>query len=349
MGSPDLSRTLLPTQSLDSTTMPRYGRRKKTYGKTKRGKRAYTAKRKRSTKRGFKSRNHVSRQTSRYPAIQRGTFTPQTKMIEFVEDRTFYLEPNGDIVDNPPAPFLKRTTCGLNMVLTNPFDGVFKLGTNENPFAGPLASTTGQQGGNLQDQPPGWDRWLGFGPESPYREGIVVGAKYEFRVEQLHRTVGAGSGVKTFACMHWIDKKEGGIINIEQITDLQAKRGVRQSNMVGLHDNVSATSQANANAQQCGGSGTYSCKKFWGITDIKDNLYEKGGQYTSPGQFAGPNNNAYLHIAFCDRITGPTPSGYVMPGLLVRVKVKLIMLLTQANSGFNKAVGGAGAMAEGAA
>lgn len=326
--------------------MPRYGRRKKTYGKRKRAplKRAY--KRKRST-RGFKSRNIVSRQTSRYPAIQRGTFTPQTKMIEFVEDRTFYLEPNGDFVDNPPAPFLKRTTCGLNMVLTNPFDGVFRLGTNENPFAGPLASTTAQQGGNPGNQPPGWSRWLGYGPEAPYREGCVVGAQYEFRVEQLHRTVSAGGGVKTFACLHWIDKKESGIINTAQITDFQGRRGVRQSNMVGLHDSASATSQANPQAHQAGGSGRYSCKKFWGINDVKDNLFEKGGQYTSPGQFAAPSDNAYLHIAFCDRITGPQPSGYVLPALLVRVKVKMIMLLTQANSGFNKAVGGVGAVAGG--
>lgn len=315
----------------------RYGKRKRTYRKRT------TYKRKRAI--GKRSSNVLSRQTPRYPAIQRGVFTTQTKLVEFVEDRTFYLLPNGDTTAGPP--FAKRTTCGLNVCLTNPFDGCFNLGTNNNPFGGALdTADTAQQGGNTSPQPPGWARWLGYAGTHPYREGCIIGAKYEFRVEQLHRVVTAGSGVKTFAVMSWIDKEEGGIINTATITALQSKRGVAQANMTGIHDTQSMTAQTQPNAHQAGGRGTYSCKKFWGINDIKDNLYEKGGQYNAPGSHLAPTDNAYLHIAFCDRIEGANPAGYVLPGLLVRVKVKMMALLTQPNSAFNLPSGGAGAVAD---
>jgi hypothetical protein len=258
--------------------------------------------------------------------------------VEFTEDRSFFIEP-ANTPTGTGNTYNKNGCTGLTLDLTDPGKGMFRPGTQSRPNFGAYHPTeSSQNGGYDGTTPQGWSRWMGYAGTSsaPYRECTVIGAKYEFRVEQLHnKDLTAGNGSKTMACMHWIDKRFDSASASNVISELQNIRNIRQSNMVCLHDQNDSTVQVNPIAQQTAGSGTYSCKKFWGITDIKDNMHELGGQYQNTETWTGPINNAYLHIAFLDRIEGQLPAGYVLPALLVRVKVKQICLLTQPNATSN--------------
>jgi len=262
-------------------------------------------------------------------------------MVEFTEDRTFYLEPH-PTPSGTGTTYNKNSCTGLLINLSNPGSGIFKtkvLGPQLVPFFGAFdAAATQQQGGYQGSEPPGWQRWMGFAQSNsaPYRQCTVVGAKYEFRAEQLHNAfLQPGQGSKSMAITHWIDKRPDSVSQVNTLSEIQNIRNVRQHNLVCITDQVDQTHQVIPNAQQCFGSGTYSAKKFWGLNDIKDNQDKLGGRYHSTVGFNGPDDQAYLHIALNDRIETEDPQGYVMPSILIRVKVKLMCLLSEANGTSN--------------
>jgi hypothetical protein len=96
------------------------------------------------------------------------------------------------------------------------------------------------------------------------------------------------------------------------------------------------TKEAQPSSQQAYQTGTYSCKKFHQIKDIKDNLDMIGGQYHNASSFVGPAKDAWLRIAVTDRLTsGNHATNYVLPDMLIRVKIKFACLLTMPNNKSN--------------
>ena len=82
-------------------------------------------------------------------AIQRATFTPQTKMVEFVYDETFLLRGNGIDKDT--------NTMGLQFSLSD-----LEGGPGKDPFWGAYnASISAQQSDRSLTAPiEGWSRWM---------------------------------------------------------------------------------------------------------------------------------------------------------------------------------------------
>lgn len=299
--------------------MPRYSR-----------KRSY---RKRSTKRAYKSYARKAPRRARYlpsraGAIQRATFTPRGKKVQFVHDETYFMNGNG----------VKGTnTMGMRFDLTNPFNPA-GLGIDETPFWGAFnANTSSVMSGQPYDAPvDGFSRWCGFAENAPYAQCLVMSAKYDIRFEQLHKDPDAVpdplSGVQAFSVCTTVKKDLVNNLTVMEsnITDWQKARGVKQNNMTPLI--VDKVGPANSTANQSLQHGSYNARSFHSVQDLKDNYEALAGQFVGVGQFTPPNERAYLTVGVLDRLTdGAHDDAYVLPDLLVRVKITYDCELTQVN------------------
>ena len=293
--------------------------------------------RKKSTKRRRKTVAKPRHTTNRVTAIQRAAFTPKSRIVEFVHDETYYVHPNGVKGAN---------SCGLRFNLSNPYataaNGILSV-----PWWGAIDTnaSTNMSGTAFESPPPGWSRWLGFGDSgipAPYRQVIVLGADYTIRYEQLHKTgdppVDPEAGVKAFSVFTQVaqDVTNDTLLQPEaQIYNWQAARGQKQRNMIPIH--VGNTRETNSVAQMASDGGSFKTKSFFNVTDLKDNYDDLAGQYVGTTTFTAPNDQAYLRIAMVDRLpTIPHASNYIMPDMLIRVKIKFKCMLSHPNSTFNR-------------
>jgi len=276
--------------------------------------------------------------TNRTTAIQRAIFTPRTRMVEFVHDETYFLASSGLKGNN---------STGLRFNLGNPFETAV-VGLLAQPFWGGFSQNTSSNmsGAAYSDPPHGWSRWMGFGTQAgapaPYRQCTVVGATYTARFEQLHKAaeppVDPAAGVKAFSVFARV-AKDGSANPLTtaqaDITKWQNCRGITQRNMTPIH--VGQSLEANSVAQQCSITGSYNAKTFHGIKDLRDNFESLSGQYAGENVFTPPTDDAFLQLAMVDRLTsGAHGDNYIMPDMLIRVKINFKCMLTQANRTYNR-------------
>ena len=268
-------------------------------------------KQKRFTKKA--ARRYVS---PRAMAIQRADFSPQTKLVEFVMDETYYLVPN--------ATSKTDNTHGISLKLGTPFApyaifGGTTPGSPAHPFwgANDQSKNARLSGAHLTYADwnmPGTERWIGHGP-APYESGIAIGFDIEIRAEQATRSVTQDSAVspdemvRSIAMCGRIGKSDGKFQDITVATSplsvWQSARKTRQVNMTvdpGYKNTASGPSKNNAQQAYMRFKG--SCKKIFGFNDYKDvrDKYGINGNPTSSSQvkWAPRNNRTYTW----DSLTG---------------------------------------------
>lgn len=295
----------------------------------------------RRSKRTTKPRSKKPMQaTNRRPAIQRATYTPQSKMVEFVRDETFVLRGNALDKDS--------NSMGLRVQLLNPEQGMAWSVTQANPYWGAFDPASSHQ--SLEDltaPPPGWGRWLSptsstaLG-EAPYRRGMVVGGSYECRSELLARTdnVDSTNMVRALAVCSYItpqgpSEAQSGLADI---SDVQNFRNTKRNNITvpaGMGGNTGTSSVG----QQVTQTGTFSTKRQFGVTDLRDGQDRFSGIYSGAGDtWTKPEEFLQLTVGYYDRcktLDAALEDHYVMPDILVRLKVKYTVLLTTPNVQFN--------------
>jgi hypothetical protein len=292
-------------------------------------------------------------------AIQRADFSPQTKLVEFVMDETYYLVPNS--VDKA------TNSHGISLQLGTPFApyAVFNAtkpfwGANDDSKNARLSGTTTAYGDwNM----PGTGRWIGYNP-APYESGIVVGFDIEVRAEQATRSVTQATGtpvpdmVRSIAMCGRISKNDGKFDNTTTsqatLAQWQAARKVRQVNMtVSTGSDGTMSGPVKNNAQQAYLRFKGSPKKCFGFNDYKDvrDTYGiTGNRDYDEASVTGPTEQPYLHLGFFDRyqsilnsesgaLTHTPP--YVMPDMVVRIKHKIAVLCSRPNNRMNIDTGGA--------
>lgn len=297
--------------------------------------------RKPPAKRNARKRNYKPSNTAF--AIQRATFTPQTKMVEFVLDQTFLLRGNGTDKDS--------SALGLRMLLGNPHQGFAYSTTpsDAHPFWGAFDASASkvQSLVPMTDPPPGWGRWLSPASsstlsEAPYRQGIVVGGSYECRTEMLPRSdnVASEDMARAIAVCSYISTQQplDSTNATQDLATVETYRGVRRNNLV-VPTGMGANGGSSSVAQQSIQKGTWSTKRIFGVSQIKDNIDRFAGEYSGAGDaWAKPIDSPQLVIGYFDRVTdgdSTVLAHKAMPDFLVRLKVKYTMLLTQPNVSFN--------------
>lgn len=336
---------------MPKSNMPAY-RKKKSRKRPLR--RRNVKKQKRFTKKA--ARRYVS---PRAMAIQRADFCPQTKMIEFVMDETYYLVPNA--VDKA------SNSHGISLQLGTPFSpyAVFQgnkpfWGSNDDSKNARLSGiTTAYEDWDM----PGTGRWLGYHP-ALYESGIVVGFDVEVRAEQATRSVTQDTGtpvpdmVRSIAMCGRISKNDGKFDNTTTsaatLAHWQNSRKVRQVNMtVTTGSDGTMSGPAKNNAQQAYLRFKGSAKKCFGFKDygdVRDKYGIIGSRDFDEASQTGPEEQPYLHLGFFDRFqsiensasgTLPHTPPYVMPDMVVRVKHKIAVLLSRPNNRVNLDAGDA--------
>jgi hypothetical protein len=298
-----------------------------------------SGKRKLYKKRPARRKNYSN---NRALAIQRATFTPQTKMIEFVYDETFLIRGNGLDKDT--------NTMGLTFDLMD-----LEGGPGKNAFWGAYnASISAQQSERSLTAPiEGWGRWLSPrqtasdpGATAPYSRAMVVGGKYEVRTELLPRTdnVADADMVRLLAQASYVATAQGGTGNSALtdsmvISDVENFRDVKRNNLVvpnGMGNNGSSSSVS----QQTFQKGNWSTKRLFGVSDLKDNQDRFSACYCPTG-YTRPEDFARLNIGYYDRIKDGSTNilaHKAMPDIVTRVKINFLVLLSDPNLNFNENV-----------
>ena len=334
----------------------RKGTKRKGYGSTR--KKSYN-----------KTRRHTKGTAKRYipgrvQAIQRATFMPQTRVIEFVMDETFYLVANSvqkaansfGLVINMSAPYAPFGTRGGGGT-TVPFWGAADFGK--------CARLSGKTADFATYSCEGLGRWVGFSP-SPYRKGTVIGFDTEIRAEQATQSVTrvspapVGERVRSIALCAKISKSTGQVdgtcTGSANLNNWQNKRKVRQVNMTTAlgNDTYPLSGPVKNTAHQAFIHMRGSPKKIHGISQYKDNdkmSFEYDDVTSSTAQFIPTDDPTYLHIGVFDRFAhinnttdGENQAGqnaYIMPDMVIRTKTKFICLLSEPNNNANVDMGGA--------
>lgn len=300
-----------------------------------------SGKRKNYKKRKVARKNYSN---NRALAIQRATFVPQTKMIEFVYDETFLLRGNGLDKDT--------NTMGLTFDLMD-----LEGGPGKSAFWGAYNATISAQQSDRSLTAPieGWSRWMSPkstatnpGATAPYSRAMVVGGKYEVRTELLPRTdnVADADMVRLLAQASYVATRQGGTGNSALtdsmvISDVENFRDVKRNNLVvpnGMGNNGSASSVS----QQTFQKGQWSTKKLFGVSDLKDNQDRFSACYCgSVPTYTRPEDFARLNIGYYDRIKDGSTNilaHKAMPDIVTRVKINFLVLLSDPNLNFNENV-----------
>lgn len=287
-------------------------------------------KKKKYPKRQDNKKNYAN---NRALAIQRATFVPQTKLLEFVYDETFLLRGNGLDKDT--------NSMGLQFTIMNVGAGPAYLG----PFWGAYdqAVSAQQSDRSLTAPVQGWDRWFSSvtASTSPYRRSMVVGGKYEVRSEILPRTdnVADADMVRLLATTSYVTNKYGGVsVPSDQMTisETEGFRGVKRNNIV-VPSGMGGNGGSSSVTQQTLQKGKWSTKKLFGVTNLKDNMDRFATNYTEA--YVPPSEGATLTIGYFDRIKDSDTAGLahkVMPDIIARVKISYIVLASNPNIAFNE-------------
>lgn len=279
---------------------------------------------------------------TRAVAIQRIDLVPRSKLVKMVFDDTYLIVPNGPKLAN---------TVGLCFNLTNLFDGVANTiptaASGNVPFWGAYNNTSSlnQSGALYTAKPPGFTRFIGDGGttnEAPYRNYMVVGGKWQIRVEQVHKVSAAAPEGQDLAKLIAICTRLGrnntdALGPTQSLQDWQQHRGMKQSNATALAASGTNRPSSSSN-QQIRQTGTFSAKKWFNVKDIKDNLNRLGGSFNDEGTYIAPEEDCFLQIAMFDRIRRGDPMGYVLPNVMVRFKYEAIVLCNETNQLNNIAV-----------
>jgi hypothetical protein len=280
---------------------------------------------------------------SKYPntraiAIQRMDLVPRQRVMKCVFDESYLIVPNGAKLSN---------TVGLCFNLTNLFDGPSATiptpgGTPavKVPFWGSYnnTDTTKQSGQSYSAKPYGFTRFIGDGGttnDAPYRNYMVLGGKYNLRVEQVHKTSASAPESQDLAKLVAIVTRFGrtdtnALSAEEQLSTWQNHRGIKQANMTALVSSGSNRPSTSGN-QQIRMSGKFSAKKWFDVKDIKDNLNRLGGSFNDTGTYIPPEEDCFLQMGMFDRIQAGDPTGYVLPNIMVRFRYEAVVLCTETN------------------
>jgi hypothetical protein len=119
------------------------------------------------------------------------------------------------------------------------------------------------------------------------------------------------------------------------ISEWQKMRGVAQSNMT-VALNMNNGSNSSSVQQQVMQSGSFLTKKLYNATDLNDDAVRFSGHYAGPTTWVSPEAEAFLTIAFLDRVrnqgSDDTSTKALFPDLLVRVKIDYDCLLDRVNA-----------------
>lgn len=313
--------------------MPGYTKGKsvfKTYGNPSNKKKYYK-------KRKDNRKNYAN---NRALAIQRATFVPQTKLVEFVYDETFVLRGNGLDKDT--------NTMGLTFDLMD-----LEGGPGKNAFWGAYNATVSAQQSmrNLDDPILGWERWFSAkstasdpAASAPYTRAMVVGGKYECRTELIPRTDNTADAdmVRLLAQASYIATTQGGtgnsaLIDSMLLSDVEGFRDVKRNNMV-VPNGMGSNGSSSSVTQQVIQKGKWSTKKLFGVSDLKDNQDRFSSCYCPTG-YTRPEDFSRLNIGFFDRIKDTDSTGQLhkaMPDIVCRVKINYLVLCSDPNLNFNQ-------------
>ena len=284
--------------------------------------------------------NRKNYSNNRALAIQRATFTPQTKMVEFVYDETFLLRGNGIDKDT--------NTMGLQFSLSD-----LEGGPGKSPFWGAYnASISAQQSDRSLTAPiEGWSRWMSSRQPTataPYSRAMVVGGKYEVRTELLPRTdnVADADMVRLLAQASYIATRQGGtgdsaLNDSMLISDVENFRDVKRNNLV-VPNGMGSNGSSSSVAQQTFQKGKWSTKRLFGVSDLSDNQDRFSGCYCgSAPPYTAPEEPVRLNIGYYDRIKDGSTNilaHKAMPDIVTRVKINFLVLLSDPNLNFNENV-----------
>jgi len=288
----------------------------------------------------YNSKKTLKKKIPRYPnnravAIQRMDLVARQRTMKCVFDDTYLINPNGDKLVN---------TVGLCFNLTDLFNGpaatIQPPGDPVCPFWGAYDSTkTMNQSGNAHTSKPyGFTRFIGDGGttnNAPYRNYMVLGGKWNIRVEQVHKT-GASAPAqndlsKLVAIVTRYGRNTADALTPEQsLSEWQNHRGVQQSNMTALVSSGSNRPSTGTN-QQIRQSGSFDSKKWFDVKDIKDNLNRLGGSFNDLGTYIPPEEHCFLQIGMFDRIRRGDTDGYVLPDVMIRFRYEAVVLCTETN------------------
>lgn len=280
---------------------------------------------------------------NRQVAIQRADYQPTKKMIRFCYDETFIIR--------SAATAKASNTVGLRFSLLDPGRGPASLGSVQpgNPYWGAINSTlSGPQSDKAFNDPPdGWARWVsaselpnGDMSTIPFKACTVHGGRYTIRAEQLARTDNspADEMVRAMAmCSTTTTAPQSAqlIQDTSTISEWQKMRGVAQSNMT-VALNMNNGSNSSSVQQQVMQSGSFLTKKLYNATDLNDDAVRFSGHYAGPTTWVSPEAEAFLTIAFLDRVrnqgSDDTSTKALFPDLLVRVKIDYDCLLDRVNA-----------------
>lgn len=295
---------------------------------------------KHSSKRGYKKKYQKK---SKYPntraiAIQRMDLVPRQRVMKCVFDETYLIVPNGGKLTN---------TVGLCFNLTDLFNGPSATiptpgGTPapKVPFWGAYNNldSTKQSGQAYNAKPYGFTRFIGDGGttnDAPYRNYMVLGGKWNIRVEQIHKTADnpppANELAKLVAIVTRYGRTDSNALSPEeQLSVWQNHRGIQQSNMTALVSSGTNRPATSAN-QQIRQSGSFSSKKWFDVKDIKDNLNRLGGSFNDTGTYIPPEEDCFLQIGMFDRIQAGDAEAYVLPNVMIRFRYEAVVLCTETN------------------
>ena len=295
---------------------------------------------KRAPKRKFGKKQANKKAPAKYPntrarAIQRMDLVPNSQMLKCVFDETYLVKGNGLSKDN---------TMGLCFNLSDLFEGpaaTQDFTAPKSPYWGAAVGTASinMSGNPDTQQPKGFSRYITtptpVGSTAPYKNYMVLGGKWTARFEQIHETTGAGIPAPELVKLISVASRYGrdttnSLQADTKLTSWQGHRGIQQANMTAL---VSAGTNrpSTSTNQQTRLSGTWSAKKWFSVTDIKDNLNRLGGSFNQDGTYVPPEEDCFLQLGIFDRLQRGDPDGKIFPNFNIRFRYEAIVLCTETN------------------
>ena len=352
MGSLDCLCTNLKTQIL-ANTMARYKRKRRpvrrtsTYRKRK-SRRSYgPAKRARRT--GMRKRTIGNR----VMAIQRATFSPQSKMVQFVFDQTYVLH------SLPAQGAGKTNSYGLafcvNDIYNPAYLGAVPPQLNPGPYWGACTGNTCGLNNQVTDGYEGTRRWLSTSTPTdgnfpaPYRRSVIKNVKVDYRctpiikvpvggttptdpahAEHMVQNIGILCG---FRASHTAHGQRCSATN--ELYDVEEDRHTKRYNMRTTQSGSTDLKLAST-VEQVKGTQNVNAKMMYQFKDWADKRLMTGQVRDQPGQNPGePELTTYWHIGFYDRYPNLMNEQWKMPDMEVRIKLTAMVELTMPNSNSN--------------
>lgn len=302
---------------------------------------------------------------NRVMAIQRATFSPQKKLVQFIFDQTYVLHAV------PAAGAGKTNSYGLAFCVNDLYSPAYLAAVPpqlaNGPFWGACAGTVVGLGNNVDSQYEGTRRWLstsipvdGKYP-APYRRSVIKNVKIDYRCTPVV-TIPMGGAVPTDPPVAEHMVQNIGIIcgyrashtahdqrcsSTNELYEVEKDRHSKRYNMrtTQHHDTLLPNT-----VEQVKGSQSCNAKTMYQFKDWEDKRLETGQVKEASGAIPGaPELSTYWHIGFYDRYPNLMNEQFKMPDMEVRVKLTAIVELSMPNSNSNHPAAGGFAPPAGAA